>query len=87
MATPSPGFEGVIGERASYHGLDILVFKERGAYLVLVVDGPDGFSSTCAGYSADGIRERAVELAYTYLVKRDGSAPKPGQIVWTPILN
>ena len=73
-------------ERASYHGLDIFVFKERGAYRVLLADGPDGVSSTCAGYTADGIRERAIELAYTYLLKRDGSAPKPDRpIAWRPI--
>jgi hypothetical protein len=66
MATPSPGFDTAIGERSSYHGLDIFVFKERGAYRVLLADGADGVSSTCAGYSADGIRERAVELAYAY---------------------
>ena len=84
MATPAPGFD--VGERASYQGLEILVFKERGAYRVQIVDGPDGLSSTCAGYTADGIRERAVEMAYTYLLKRDGSAPKPdGQTAWRPI--
>ena len=87
MATPSPSFNDVIGERALYHGLEILVFKERSAYRVHIIDGPDGCSSTCAGYSDDGIRQRAVELAYAYLLKRDGSAPKPDdQIAWTPIL-
>jgi hypothetical protein len=86
MATPAPGFEPAIGERTSYHGLEILVFKERGAYRVVLADGPDAISSTCAGYSADGIRERAAELAYGYLMKRDGSAPKPdGPIAWSPI--
>ena len=40
MATPSPGFEDAIGERASYHGLDILVFKERAAYRVQVAERP-----------------------------------------------
>ena len=86
MATPAPSFD--LGERAFYHGLEILVFKERGAYRVQIKDGSDGLSSTCAGYSPDGIREHAVELAYAYLLKRDGSPPNPdGQIAWTPILH
>jgi hypothetical protein len=87
MATPSRSWQDGIGERASYHGLEIFVFKERGAYRVQIVDGPEGFSSTCAGSNAEGIRERAVEMASAYLLKRDGSAPKPdGPTVWNPIL-
>jgi hypothetical protein len=52
--------DGIIGERALYQGLDICVFNQRqGTYRIQVLDGADGFSSTCAGYTPEGIRERA----------------------------
>ena len=63
--------DGIIGERALYQGLDICVFNQRQGYLPhQVLDGADGYSSTCAGYTPEGIRERALELAHTYLLKR-----------------
>jgi hypothetical protein len=79
--------DDIIGEQAFYQGLDIYVFDERqGTYRVQVLDGADGFSSTCAGYTPEGIRERALGLAQKYLLKRDGIAPKPGgRITWEPI--
>ena len=79
--------DGIIGKHAFYEGLDIYVFNERqGSYRVQVLDGADGFSSTCAGYTPEGIRERALELADRYLLKRDGITPKQdGQITWEPI--
>jgi hypothetical protein len=67
--------DGIIGEHPFYQ-LDIYVFNERqGTYRIQVLDGADGFSSTSAGYTPEGIRERALELTHTYLLKRDGNAP------------
>jgi hypothetical protein len=48
--------DGIIGKHAFYQGLDIYVFNERQcSYRVQVLDGADGFSSTCAGYTPEGI--------------------------------
>ena len=77
----------IIGEHAFYQGLDIYVFNERhGTYRIQVRGGADGFSATCAGYTPEGIRERALELTHKYLLKRDGIALKPdGRMTWDPI--
>ena len=77
----------ILGEQTTYGGLTVYILDEGGgAYRVQIIDGADGLSSTCAGYTAVGIRERALELAYGYLLKRDGTAPKPSSTLpWRPI--
>jgi len=76
---------GVIGEYIRYQNLEVAVlFEGEGAFRIQIVDGGRELSSTCCGYTHSGIRGRALELAYGYLLKRDGNAPKPG-LVWQPI--
>jgi len=78
---------GTLGEQASYAGLVVAILDEgQGAYRIQIMDGNGGLSSTCAGYTHVGIRERALELAYAYLLKRDGAAAKPAATLsWRPI--
>jgi hypothetical protein len=78
---------GIIGEQVSYEGLAVGILNEAaGSYRIVVIDGASEFSSSCAGYTAAGIRERALELAYAYLLKRDGAARRPSAgFVWKPI--
>ena len=81
------GGPGVLGEQTTYEDLVVAILDEgRGTYRIQIVDGPGGLSSTCAGYTPAGIRERALELAYSYLLKRDGAAAKPAAtLAWRPI--
>ena len=81
------GADGILGEQATYDDLVVAILDEgQGTYRIQIVDGPEQFSSTCAGYTQSGIRERATELAYAYLLKRDGSAEKPEYALqWRPI--
>jgi hypothetical protein len=76
-----------LGEQATYEDLVVAILDEgQGAYRIQIIDGAGGFSSTCAGYTAARIRERALDLAYNYLLKRDGAAPKPSAtLMWRPI--
>ena len=76
-----------LGYQATYEGLVVAILDEgQGAYRIQIIDGQDGLSSTCAGYTTGGIRERALGLAYAYLLKRDGRAPKPSAtLLWRPI--
>jgi hypothetical protein len=81
------GADGILGEQATYDDLIVAILDEgQGTYRIQIVDGRGQFSSTCAGYTQTGIRERATELAYGYLLKRDGSAQKPAYaLLWRPI--
>lgn len=83
--TTGPG--GIIGERTSYHGLDIYVLTERyGVYRIQVLNGAEDVSSMCLGYTRDAIRRRALELAESYRLSRGGTAPTAdGPVTWTPI--
>jgi hypothetical protein len=76
-----------IGEQATYDGLVVAILDEgQDTYRIQIVDGSNGFSSTCAGYTQAGIRNRAVELAYSYLLKRDGAATLTSHpLLWRPI--
>jgi hypothetical protein len=78
---------GIIGEQVSYEGLAVGILNEaEGSYRIVIIGRASEFSSSCAGYTAAGIRERALELAYAYLLKRDGAARKPSAgLVWKPI--
>ena len=80
------GISGILGEHATYEGLEVAILNEGdGAYRVQIIDGAGGLASTCCGYSSSGIRERARELVYGYLLKRDGNASLPGRFAWEPI--
>ena len=76
-----------LGEHATYEGLVVAILDEgEGTYRIQIVDGANEFSSTCAGYTQAGIRERATELAYAYLLRRHGAAQKPAYaLLWRPI--
>ena len=76
-----------LGEQATYEDLVVAILDAGpGTYRIQIIDGQGGFSSTCARYTTLGIRERARELAYSYLLKRDGRPPKPSTtLVWRPI--
>jgi hypothetical protein len=78
---------GILGEQTTYEGLVVAILDEgQSTYRIQIVDGLEQFSSTCAGYTQAGIRERATELAYAYLLKRDGTAQKPThELLWRPI--
>jgi hypothetical protein len=78
---------GIIGEQGDYDGLTVAILNEaEGAYRIQIIDGAGGMSSTCAGYMHAAIRARAVELAYAYLLRRDGTAPAlPVKVLWKPI--
>jgi hypothetical protein len=78
---------GILGEQTTYEGIVVAILDEgNGAYRIQIVDGRDEFSSTCAGYTQAGIRERAIELEYAYLLRRDGAARKPAYaLLWRPI--
>ena len=82
MSTP-----GTLGEQVAYEDLVVAILDEgQGTYRIQIMDGEGGLSSTCAGYTPAGIRERALELAYSYLLKRDGAAPKPPEaLMWRPL--
>ena len=79
--------DNTLGEQATYEGLVVAILHEgEGTFRIQIVDGRNEFSSTCAGYTQAGIRERATELAYGYLLKRDGAARKPAYaLLWRPI--
>ena len=87
VAREMTGTGGITGERTSYHGLDVYVLNERyGVYRIQVLDGAEDFSSMCLGYTRDAVRRRALELAETYRLTRDGTAPNPdAPVTWTPI--
>lgn len=77
----------ILGEQTTHEGLVIAILDEgQGAYRIQILDGAAESSSTCAGYTQAGIRDRAIELAYAYLLKRDGAAQMPAYApLWRPI--
>ena len=76
-----------LGEQATYEGLVVAILHEgKDTFRIQIVDGRNELSSTCAGYTQEGIRGRATELAYASLLKRDGAAKKPAYaLLWRPI--
>ena len=76
-----------LGEQVTYEGLVVAILNEEdGGHRIEILDGRERVSSICAGHTRAGVRERALELAYAYLLKRDGAAPKPAAtLLWRPI--